>query len=182
MMPPPLAGTTDAAHEHRSKRRWFVVGLIALAVVLVLGGLRIFDAVAHTCNDQERAAFLEFPQYGGRVIQPGNDVEARGCVASFQTADPHEDVIRYYERQLGQQGWTTQDFEDEVEEGGAEPAGGGSPPASAALSAVPSCARSSSMCSGTLAATRGGFSYSIDFEAAGGSTSVVVRVNEASGP
>jgi hypothetical protein len=171
---------TGAPPNARSKRRWFVLPILVLAVVLVLVGMRIFDAVAHTCSDEERAAFLEFPAYEGAVIDPGNDIEARGCVASFQTSGPPKDVIRYYERQLGQHGWTTQDFEEGAPEGGAEPAGG-SLPASVVLAAVPSCAPSSALCSGTLAATRGGFSFNVAFEAAGGSTSVVVRVNEASG-
>jgi hypothetical protein len=163
------------------KRWWVAVPLIALALVLVFGGIRIFGAVAHTCSDQESAAFLEFPQYEGRVIQPGNDIDAGGCVASFQTAGPHEDVIRYYKHQLEQHGWTTQDFEEGAPEGGAEPAGEASLPASVVLSAVPSCAPSSALCSGTLAATRDGFSFSVAFESTKGSTSVVVRVNEASG-
>jgi len=166
--------------EHRSKRWWVAVPLIALVLALVVGGVRIFNAVAHTCNDQERAAFLEFPQYGGNVIQPGNDIDAGGCVASFEAADPHEDVIRYYRHQLARHGWMTQHFEQGAAEGGGEPGGGESLPASVVLSALPSCSPSAP-CSGTMAATRGNLSFGVDFEATEGSTSVVVRVNEASG-
>jgi hypothetical protein len=154
--------------------------LAALALVLVFGGIRIFDRVAHTCGDQERAAFLEFPQYGGRVILPGNDIDAGGCVASFQTTDPNEEVIRYYKHQLEQHGWMTQGFQGGAPEGGVRPAGG-SLPASVVLSGVPSCAPLSVLCSGTLTATRASFFFNVGFETTEGSTSVVVRVSEASG-
>jgi len=163
----------------RRKKWWLAVPSVALALAL-FGGIRMFDAVAHTCGDAERAAFLEFPQYGGRVIQPGSDIDSGACVASFQTADHHEDVVGYYETQLEQHGWTTQGFEEGAAEGGAEPGGGAGLPTSVVPSVLPTCA-SSSMCSGTLDAARGGFSFSIAFETIGGSTSVVVRVNGASG-
>src|SRR2546428_6216840 len=94
----------------RNRRGWLVVALVLGAVVLPFVGVRIFNTVARTCSDQERAAFLEFPQYGGLVLQPGSDIDSGGCVASFQTADRHDVVIRYYKHQLEQHRWTMQDI------------------------------------------------------------------------
>jgi hypothetical protein len=160
------------------KRRWWLAALgLAVAVIAIFGGVRIFDVVAHTCGDDERSTFLEFPQYGAMVLQPGNDIDSGGCVASFETADPQSAVIGYYRRQLEQHGWTVQDVEQTTPEAG--PGGGGeSQLASVVLSAVPTCPPSATFCASSLDATRGGSSFSVAVEATQGTTSVVVRVTE----
>jgi len=167
-----------ATAKPRKRRAWVVVTVALGAVVLPFVGIRIFSAATRTCSDQERAVFLEFPQFGGMVLQPGSDIESGGCVASFQTADRRDDVIRYYKRQLEQHGWTMQDIGEPAPGAGPEPGGGGSEPASVVLSTVPSCAPSEALCAGSLDATRGSFSFNVSFEATEGSTSVVVRVSQ----
>jgi hypothetical protein len=161
----------------RSRRPWLLALGVGLVVIAIFVGLRIFDAVARTCGDDERSTFLEFPQYGGMILQPGSDIDFGGCVASFETADPQSAVIEYYKHQLEQHGWTVHDVRQTEPEPG--PAGGGaSQPASVVLSAVPTCAPSATFCAGSLDATRGESSFSVALEATEGTTYVVVRVTQ----
>jgi hypothetical protein len=93
-------------------------------VVLVVSPLArffgIYDLLGFTCDAQEKAALMEFPQYGGKVV--GKDIKGPlggetlnfpplqspppGCELSLTArhASPKQ-VSAYYEEKLTEHGW-----------------------------------------------------------------------------
>ncbi len=97
---------------------------IPLFVVLPLArSSGILDAVGFTCDAEEKAALLEFPQYGGKV--PGWNLDIYGDEVNFPAlqapppgchlrfsakhASPKQ-VSAYYEKKLIDHGWTVKRF------------------------------------------------------------------------
>jgi hypothetical protein len=74
-----------------------LAGLVAL--FLILPYVRI-------CGEEERAAFSEFPQYGGIEREPESDPHTGGCFASYKTSAPPDEVADYLSEQLEVNGWT----------------------------------------------------------------------------
>jgi hypothetical protein len=112
-------------------RPWrLVVLLLCLAMpLLVIPPLArysgILDALGLTCDAEEKAAFLEFPQYGGKLV--GKDIKGPlgGEVVNFpplQAPPPGcdlfvvarhasvEQVSAYYEKKLTEHGWEVKRF------------------------------------------------------------------------
>jgi hypothetical protein len=99
---------------------------IALFVVLPLARYSgILDSLGLTCDAEEKAALVEFPQYGGKVV--GKDIKGPlggevvnfpplqepppGCALGFSArhASPKQ-VSSYYEKKLIEHGWTVKRF------------------------------------------------------------------------
>ena len=98
-------------------------------VVLVVSPLArffgVYDVLGFTCDAREKAALMEFPQYGGKVV--GRDIRGPlggetlnfpplqapppGCELSLTArhASP-EQVAGYYENQLTEHGWRAKQF------------------------------------------------------------------------
>ena len=93
----------------------------ALGVVLV-GGLlaaAVFFGLSPflgACNDEEKAVFAEFPQYGGVRPDPEAFPESGGCATWLDTEDPKEAVRAYYDEQLTSHGWVLEKVPSEVAE------------------------------------------------------------------
>lgn len=100
----------------------FVGFAIALVVVLPLARYSgMLDSLGYTCDAQEKAALMEFPQYGGKVV--GEEIHGPlggevlnfpplqepppGCALGFSVrhASPKQ-VSSYYEKKLTEHGWT----------------------------------------------------------------------------
>ena len=83
--------------------------LVAPASVALTGGLFVLFFVLpymSICGEEERAAFSEFPQYGGIEKEPEADPLGSGCVASYETPAPPEEVAAYLSEKLKAHGWT----------------------------------------------------------------------------
>lgn len=97
---------------------------VALAGMVLLAGLfTLFLVVpyANICSDEERAAFAEFPQYGGVEREPQSDPASSGCAVFYETSAPPEEVAEYFARRLEAHGWTV----DQQFKGGGEENFGG---------------------------------------------------------
>jgi hypothetical protein len=87
--------------------------LIAFAVVAALAVLPFVatfafyatDSMAGGCSEGEMRVFREFPQYGGRRLEPDYRAE-NGCFVAFTTEDQPQSVRTYYKEQLTARGWT----------------------------------------------------------------------------
>ena len=107
-------------------RPWRLVALfvgfaIMLFVVLPLARYSgMLAALGYTCDAQEKAALMEFPQYGDRVV--GKDIKGPlggevlnfpplqepppGCQLGFMDRQAtSKQVATYYEKQLTEHGW-----------------------------------------------------------------------------
>jgi hypothetical protein len=102
-----------------------VMGLaITLLVVLTLARYYgLLDYLGFTCDAQEKASLVEFPQYGGRMV--GKDIQGPlggevvnfpplqepppGCALGFSVrqASPKQ-VASYYEKKLAEHGWAVE--------------------------------------------------------------------------
>ena len=85
--------------------------LVAPASVALTGGLFVLFFVLpymSICGEEERAAFSEFPQYGGIEKEPEADPLGSGCVASYETPAPPEEVAAYLSEKLKAHGWTVE--------------------------------------------------------------------------
>ena len=91
-------------------RKAVLIALGAVAAVVVLTfvatyAFYAFDSVAGGCSEGEMRVFREFPQYGGRRLEPDYRAE-NGCFVAFTTEDQPERVRTYYKEQLTARGWT----------------------------------------------------------------------------
>jgi hypothetical protein len=136
-----------------------LIAFAALAAVIVLpfvvaAGFEVVDSVRGRCSDGELRVFREFPQYGGRRVEPEYS-GSNGCFVALTTGDQPEQVRAYYTEQLTAHGWKIDAPPPPVEgaEGQAEAAGG-------------------------LSANRGNYGHGVLVEPAEGGTSVVVYVVE----
>ena len=101
---------------------------LATVVLVVLPLARFFglyDVLGFTCDAREKAALMEFPQYGGKVV--GRDIRGplggetlnfpalqappTGCEVPLTArhASP-EQVSAYYEKKLTEHGWKARQF------------------------------------------------------------------------
>lgn len=108
--------------------RRLAVLLIGFAIVVLVGSplarfFGIYDVLGFTCDAREKAALVEFPQYGGRIV--GRDIQGPlggevvnfpplqepppGCALGFSVreASPKQ-VSSYYEKKLAEHGWTVE--------------------------------------------------------------------------
>jgi hypothetical protein len=82
--------------------------VVAAVVVLPFVAMLAFDTIANVtggCSDGEMRVFREFPQYGGRQLEPEYS-GSNGCFVTFTTEDPPERVLAHYKEQLTGRGWT----------------------------------------------------------------------------
>jgi hypothetical protein len=91
-------------------RKAVLIALGAVAAFVVLPFVATFafyaiDSVAGGCSEGEMRVFREFPQYGGRRLEPDYRAE-NGCFVAFTTEDQPESVRTYYKEQLTARGWT----------------------------------------------------------------------------
>jgi hypothetical protein len=108
----------------RPRRLIVLVMGFAITLLVVLPLARYYgllDSIGFTCDAQEKAALVEFPQYGGRMV--GKDIQGPlggevvnfpplqepppGCALGFSVrqASPKQ-VSSYYEKKLAEHGWT----------------------------------------------------------------------------
>ena len=105
-----------------------MLGGFAIALVVVLPLARysgMLDALGYTCDAQEKAALMEFSQFGDRVV--GKDIEGPlggevlnfpplqepppGCQLGFTDRQAtSKQVAAYYEKQLTEHGWKVESF------------------------------------------------------------------------
>ena len=100
--------------------------LASCAGALLLGGLLFAGFVLpgrDICTDRERAAFSEFPQYGGLQEQPDADSHSGGCAVLYETSAPPEKVAGYLAERLEEHGWEVE-HRLEAEGDGSERFGG----------------------------------------------------------
>jgi hypothetical protein len=117
--------------ERIGVRPWRAVALLigfAVVVFVVVPLARysgVLDSLGFTCDAEEKAILVEFPQYGGRVV--GKDIKGPlggevlnfpplqepppGCALelSARHASPKQ-VAAYYEKQLTEHGWKVERF------------------------------------------------------------------------
>lgn len=97
-----LAGAEDAR----------VLSLGALAGLPIIAALLlIFFVLSYRgiCSEDERAAFSQFPQYGGLKVEPKSESLSGGCVAIYEVSAPPERVADYLARRLESRGWKIED-------------------------------------------------------------------------
>jgi hypothetical protein len=140
-------------------RKAILITFAVVAALVVLPFVATFafyaiDSVAGGCSEGEMRVFREFPQYGGRRLEPDYRAE-NGCFVAFTTEDQSERVRTYYKEQLTARGWKL------------DPP----PPAVEAAEGQPEA--------GALSAARGRYGYEALLESPlRGGTSVVVYVIE----
>jgi hypothetical protein len=101
----------------------FAIALFVVLPLVVMPLARHFLGI--TCDAEEKAALMEFPQYGGKVV--GKDIKVPlggeevnfpplqepppGCSLGFSVrhASPKQ-VSSYYEEKLTEHGWTVKRF------------------------------------------------------------------------
>jgi hypothetical protein len=140
-------------------RKAILIALGAVAALVVLPFVVTFsfyaiDSVAGGCSEGEMRVLREFPQYGGRLLDPDYRAE-NGCFVAFTTDDQPERLRAYYEEQLTGRGWTLEPPPPAVEAAEGQPEAGG------------------------LSAARGRYGYQALLESpVRGGTSVVIYVIE----
>ena len=115
-----------AIWERIGVRPWRALALLIGFAVLIYGVVPfaryfgVLDLLGFTCDAQEKAALIAFPQYGGRVI--GKDIKGPlggetlnfpplqepppGCQLGFTDRQAtSKQVASYYEKQLAEHGW-----------------------------------------------------------------------------
>ena len=100
---------------------------IAALVVLPFVAMFAFEAVATVtggCSEGEKRVFREFPQYGGRQLEPEYN-GSTGCFVAFTTEDSPERVLAHYREQLTARGWTVDPPPPQVEAAEGQTEGGG---------------------------------------------------------
>jgi hypothetical protein len=131
--------------------------VVAAAVVFPFVAMLAFEAFASVtggCSEGERRVFREFPQYGGRQLQPEYS-GSNGCFVALTTEDPPERVVAHYREELTGHGWTLDRPPPSVEAAEGQTEGGG------------------------LSASRGAYGYQVLLESpTRDGTSVVVYVVE----
>lgn len=88
--------------------------VIAAAAVLLVGaayfGATYLERYRDACTDEERAAFEQFPQYGGVRLKPSKDLENGSCAGVLEHVEGSpKEVGAYYEAQLRSHGWETEE-------------------------------------------------------------------------
>lgn len=95
--------------EHPRGERLLWLGALA-SLPLIAGLFVVFFTLPYRgiCGEEERAAFSEFPQYGGLEKEPQPDSMTGGCAMIYETSAPPEKVAEYFANQLESHGWTVQ--------------------------------------------------------------------------
>lgn len=101
----------------RLRTRGLLTIVVAVGSVVLIGGLLLWSLASFfsTCSEEERSAFMEFPQYGGNQMEPERGPEG-GCAAFFDTEDSAEQVRTYYSEQLTAHGWTLEGLPPQMNE------------------------------------------------------------------
>jgi hypothetical protein len=88
--------------------------LLGFATVLAVSPLvaRVYSSVLG-CSG-ERKAFDEFPQYGGREMEPQPSLESGSCAVFYDTPASQERVASYYTERLEARGWEVEQREYET--------------------------------------------------------------------
>ena len=112
------AGVWAGSSGPRPRRGRFLLPLLAVAapLVLVLGAFWL--PAFWACSSAERAVYGEFPQYGGRAVEPGGNPDSGSCAVYYQTRDPEEKVFAYFRERFGERGWEEAPHESFRMEGG----------------------------------------------------------------
>ena len=97
-----LEGASRTPRGQRTLRR------AALASVPLIGALFVAGFILpqrSICGEEERAAFSEFPQYGGVEKTPRADSQSGGCALFYNASAPPAEVATYLAGQLEEHGW-----------------------------------------------------------------------------
>jgi hypothetical protein len=110
-------------------RKAILIAFAVVAALVVLPFVATFafyavDSVAGSCSEGEMRVFREFPQYGGKRLEPDYRGE-NGCFVAFTTEDEPERVRTYYEEQLTARGWKLDPPPPAVEGAEGQPEAGG---------------------------------------------------------
>jgi hypothetical protein len=97
------------ARHPREVRLLRLGALVSVPLLLGLFVLFVVLPFRSICGEEERAAFSEIPHYGGAEPRPKSDSLSGGCVATYETSAPPEEVAAYVSERLRQQGWTVED-------------------------------------------------------------------------
>jgi hypothetical protein len=84
-------------------RKAILITFAALAAAAVLPfvamlAFETIDTVTGGCSEGEMRVFREFPQYGGRQLEPEYS-GSNGCFVTFTTEDPPERVLAHYKQE-----------------------------------------------------------------------------------
>ncbi len=102
-------GYLEGAGGHAPGERLLWLGALAgLPLIAVLFVVFFTLPYRGICGEEERAAFSEFPQYGGLEKEPQPDSMTGGCAVFYETSAPPEKVAGYFAGQLESHGWTVQ--------------------------------------------------------------------------
>jgi hypothetical protein len=92
----------------RMPRGQTMLRLAALASVPLIAGLFVVGFILpqrSICDAEERAAFSEFPQYGGVEKDPLAFSESGGCASFYNASAPPAEVAAYLAGKLEEHGW-----------------------------------------------------------------------------
>lgn len=95
--------------------RRLVVLLLGFAIVLAVSPI-VARAISSAlgCSGEEREVFAEFPQYGGRDMEPEVSTVSGGCAVFYDTPASQERVANYYAERLEARGWDVEQREYET--------------------------------------------------------------------
>jgi hypothetical protein len=86
---------------------WYLLRAILVVFVTVAGTIALLGVFfyADACTFVERAAYGEFPQYGGRWDEPKRNAEAGSCWARYETPAAKGEVLHYFRGMFAEHGW-----------------------------------------------------------------------------
>jgi hypothetical protein len=110
-------------------RKTILIAFAAVAAAVVLPfvamiAFETFGTVTGGCSEGEMRVFREFPQYGGRQLEPEYS-GSNGCYVAFTTEDAAERVVTYYRQHLTARGWKLDPPPPSVEAAEGQTEGGG---------------------------------------------------------
>lgn len=101
--------TTFAARKFRSSERRMLrdIGVsfaMILAIPVAMVGA-VFVQGSMACDAEERAAFDEFEQYGGREMEAEGNLEPDSCFVDYSTRDSVDEASEYFLERFEAHGW-----------------------------------------------------------------------------
>lgn len=102
--------TTFAALRFRLTERRIVrdiaLSLAAILAIPIAAVGAVFIQGSLVCGPEERAAFDEFAQYGGREMEAEGNIEPDSCFVNYSTPDSVDEVSAYFLEEFEANGWT----------------------------------------------------------------------------
>jgi hypothetical protein len=86
---------------------WYLLRALLVVFVTIAGtiALLVGSFYVDACTFDEELVYGEFPQYGGRRVEPKGNVEAGSCWARYETSASKGEVLRYFRGRFAEHGW-----------------------------------------------------------------------------